>query len=40
MPIIKNAEQMETKKKKNTVMIWILGIFLGGMIAGFVNLGI
>ncbi|NRA91443.1 MAG: hypothetical protein HRU26_01965 [Psychroserpens sp.] len=31
---------METKKKKNTVMIWILGIFLGGMIAGFVNLGI
>lgn len=28
------------KKKKSTVMIWILGIFLAAMIAGFVNLGI
>ena len=33
-------EQTQTKKRKNTVMIWILGIFLGGMIAGCVNLGI
>ena len=31
---------MENKKKKSIVMIWILGIFIGGMIAGFVNLGI
>jgi hypothetical protein len=28
------------KKKKSTVMVWILGIFLAGMIAGFVNLGV
>jgi len=31
---------MKNKKKKNIVMFWILGIFLAGMIAGFVNLGI
>lgn len=31
---------MQNKKKKSTAMIWILGIFLAGMIAGFVNLGI
>lgn len=31
---------MQTQKKKGTVMIWILGLFLAGMIAGFVNLGI
>ena len=31
---------MKNKKKKSTVMIWILGIFLAAMIAGFVNLGI
>ena len=31
---------MKNKKKKNAVMIWILGIFLAAMIAGFVNLGI
>lgn len=30
----------ENKKKKNVIMIWILGIFLAAMIAGFVNLGI
>ena len=28
------------ERKKNVVMIWILGIFLAGMIAGFVNLGV
>jgi len=28
------------KKRKSIVMIWILGIFLAAMIAGFVNLGI
>lgn len=28
------------KDRKNVVMIWILGIFLAAMIAGFVNLGI
>ena len=31
---------MKNNKKKSTAMIWILGIFLAGMIAGFVNLGI
>ena len=31
---------MENQKKKSSVMIWILGIFLAGMIAGFVNLGV
>ncbi len=31
---------MKKEKKKSVVMIWILGIFLAGMIAGFVNLGI
>ena len=31
---------MKNKKKKSTVMIWILGIFLAAMIAGFVNLGV
>jgi hypothetical protein len=32
--------KMETEKKKSLVMMWILGIFLAAMIAGFVNLGI
>ena len=31
---------MKKGKKKSKVMIWILGIFLAAMIAGFVNLGI
>ena len=31
---------MENEKKKSSVMIWILGIFLAAMIAGFVNLGV
>ena len=31
---------MKKEKKKSSVMIWILGIFLAGMIAGFVNLGV
>jgi len=31
---------MKNKKKKNIVMIWILGLFLAAMIAGFVNLGV
>jgi len=31
---------MEKEKKKSSVMIWILGIFLAAMIAGFVNLGV
>jgi len=31
---------MKNKRKKSIVMIWILGIFLAAMIAGFVNLGI
>jgi len=36
----KQDEQRQHKKKKGTVLIWILGVFLAGMIAGFVNLGI
>lgn len=31
---------MKREKKKSSVMIWILGIFLAAMIAGFVNLGV
>ena len=36
----KKVKKMEKEKKKSLVMIWILGIFLAAMIAGFANLGV
>ena len=38
--LTKEKQVGKMEKKKSYVMIWILGLFLAAMIAGFVNLGV